>query len=127
MDGTSNLFHTHSLRDCPVSSSRPWVAPTSPLQQRRERGTDPLITSVPTRTHAVPPTPPQRHALKVLERFYPSEVLAWLRILRCLEPGYQHNGASGDLSARELDAASVLKVCTDDQVLPWLELANGAG
>ena len=127
MQGTSNVSYSHSSRDRPLSSSRPWVAPTSALQQRREHGIDPLITCVPTRTHAVPPTPPQQHALKVLERFYPLEVLAWLRILRCLEPGYQHNGASGELSAPELDAASVLKVCTDDQVLLWLELANSAG
>ncbi|KAL2042575.1 hypothetical protein N7G274_004334 [Stereocaulon virgatum] len=134
MEGTSNFSYSPSLHDRPLSSSRPWGAPTSPLQpvslpvsgRRRERGTDPLITSAPKRTHAVPPTPPQQYALKVLERFYPSEVLAWLRILRCLEPGYQHNGVSGELSAPELDAASVLKSCTDDQVLPWLEHANNA-
>ena len=75
----------------------------------------------------------QRDAILVLQQFEDEEVVAWLKLLRSLQPDYQHRpdhqqwSPSGCLSSQQLDAASTLRDCPNGLVLAWLRSSRLSG
>ena len=66
----------------------------------------------------------QQSAITLLRNLPPFEVVAWLRLLRCLRHGFRHNGYEVDITREQLDGLSELTGCNDSLVLSWLQSAN---
>lgn len=66
------------------------------------------------------PTGEQKAALNELLSFDKDKILAWLTVLRCIEPGFRHCAHGGCLSSQHLDALSRLKDCDDRDISTWL-------
>lgn len=66
------------------------------------------------------PTGEQRAALNELLSFDKDKILAWLTIIRCIEPGFRYCAHGGCLSSQHLDALSTLKDCDDWDISSWL-------
>ena len=86
---------------------------------------DPNLTNlVDTDVHPdTLPTPEQKVALEELLIFEEEKILAWLTILRSLQPGFQYRAGRGCLSSQQLNALSTLKDCNDNDILTWLNLS----
>lgn len=54
-------------------------------------------------------------------------ILAWLSLLRSLEPGYQHVSRPGGLTNQQFDAVFVLLDCPNDLILDWLQEIRCSG
>ncbi len=72
------------------------------------------------------PTRSQQLAVSTLRRFKPHEVIAWLRLLHVLEPGYRLRDRASDISQLELDALSELQQCSPNLVDTWLAVASNS-
>ena len=110
------------------SSSQPF-----PLPRRTRRSVagstsihPPIVTSSNVPRKPPWPTGAQQRALNSLASSDPVEVIAWLKVLRCLASGYQHHGGPAPLTVSELTAASELKDCEEDWLLSWLKSATNA-
>ena len=98
----------------PVVDSTPIQFPTTDIQDRPSKSSQ--------------PTQPQKRALWTLAKFSPLKVIAWVEILQCLTPGYQHNhGGLAPLTPSELSAVHELKDCEKDWLLAWLKAAAPYG
>lgn len=86
----------------------------------------PIVTSSNVPRKPPLPTSAQQRALDSLATSDPAEVIACLKVLRCLASGYQHHGGPAPLTVSELNAASELKDCEEDWVLSWLKPATPA-
>ena len=64
-------------------------------------------------------TPKQQAALSKLLVFDPDLILAWLTILRSIEPGFRYRAGQGCPSNQQLDALSTLTDCGDTEILAW--------
>ena len=69
----------------------------------------------------------QRTAGFLLQDFNDEQIIAWLSLLRSLQPGYQHFSSSQALSRQHIDALSMLKDYPDSLVLGWLRPSRRAG
>lgn len=136
MDAHSQPLPSRSLHESPATSSL--IQTVSPqyisLPRRTQQSTvhlvQPRSRSVDCRDEQrtpTLPTQPQRLAIVFLRSYDPPEVLAWLKVIRSLGPGYRHRHAPGALTRHEFDALSELEGCTDRLILAWLESFNGAG
>ena len=68
------------------------------------------------------PTPKQQDGLNELLVFDDEKILAWLTVLRSVEPGFRYRARRGCLSNQQLDALSALIDCGDSDILTWLAL-----
>ncbi|KAK3167676.1 hypothetical protein OEA41_010803 [Lepraria neglecta] len=66
------------------------------------------------------PTPEQEAAITVLKDVEEDKVIAWLTLLRSIEPGFQLRSGPGCLSSEQIDALNTLKDCHNGNVLAWL-------
>lgn len=69
------------------------------------------------------PTPKQQAALDELLSFDNEKILAWLTLLRSIEPGFRYQAGRGCLSNQQLEALSTLRDCGDSDILAWLTLS----
>lgn len=69
------------------------------------------------------PTPKQQAALSEILVFDSEKILAWLTILRSIEPDFRYRASQGCLSYQQLDALSTLKDCSDSDILAWLSFS----
>ena len=80
---------------------------------------DPNLNDADVQPHE-PPTPKQKAALQELHFFDKEKILAWLTVLRSIEPGFRYRASGGCLSRLQIDALSTLKDCDDGDILAWL-------
>ena len=73
------------------------------------------------------PSPSQEAAVLNLLDFKDENILAWLKLLRSLQQGYQHLSSSQVLSSGQIDALSLLKDSPDVLVLQWLRTSRYPG
>ena len=78
------------------------------------------------------PSPDKIRAIALLRDFEDEEVVAWLKLLRCLKPDYQHlspssNTSGEQLTPNQLNALSALKACPEEVVLAWLRNSRLCG
>ena len=79
------------------------------------------------RTPSSIPTPDQEAAIAVLKDVEEDKVVAWLTMLRSIEPGFQRRSGPGCLSSEQIDALNTLKECHNGNVLAWLRYDLLAG
>jgi len=72
------------------------------------------------------PTRSQQLAVSTLRRFERHEVIAWVRLLHTLEPGYRLRDGVRGISQLELDALSELQQCSPNLVYAWLAVASNS-
>ncbi len=76
------------------------------------------------------PCAEQEVAVNTLKDFDDDSVIAWLTLLRSIQPGPGGLGlrsGAGNLSTEQLDALSILQDCRIENVLAWLQFARLAG
>ena len=73
------------------------------------------------------PTQKQKVALDELLIFDEQKILAFLTVLRSIEPGFRYRAEGGCLSDKHLYALCTLKDCDDRDILTWLSLNSSAG
>jgi hypothetical protein len=73
------------------------------------------------------PTPAQEVAITTLKDVEEEKVIAWLTLLRSIEPGFQHRSGPGCLSSEQIAALNILKDCQNGNVLAWLRYDLLAG
>lgn len=73
------------------------------------------------------PTFKQQAAISELQAFDEEHILAWITVVRSIEPGFQHRACHGSLSSQQLEALSILKDCHDSDIIAWLEYHHRAG
>lgn len=79
------------------------------------------------RTPSSIPTPEQEAAITVLKDVEEDKVIAWLTLLRSIEPGFQLRSGPGCLSSEQIDSLNTLKDCHNGNVLAWLRYDLLAG
>ena len=95
----------------------------------------PATTAIPSRRReesksatAWYPSAEQGSAINTLLSFNNSEILAWLTVLRSIEPTFQcrsGNGGGGHrLSQQQLEALLCLSSTTDEEIEDWLALSR---
>lgn len=67
------------------------------------------------------PTLQQVAAISELQAFEDKKVLAWVTVIRSIEPNFRHREGHESLSSRQLDALSILKDCHDSDIVAWLQ------
>ena len=72
------------------------------------------------------PTPKQQAGLNELLVFDDEKILAWLTVLRSIEPSFRYQARRGSLSNQQLDALSTLIDCGDSDISEWLALSRFA-
>lgn len=72
------------------------------------------------------PTPEQQAGLNELLVFDDEKIVAWLTVLRSIDPGFRYQARRGCLSNQQLDALSTLIDCGDSDILTWLALSRFA-
>ena len=73
------------------------------------------------------PTPAQEVAITTLKDVEEEKVIAWLALLRSIEPGFQLRSGPGCLSSEQIAALNILKDCQNGNVLAWLRYDLLAG
>jgi hypothetical protein len=73
------------------------------------------------------PSSALRTVTTVLQDFSDEQVIAWLTLLRSLQPGYQHLASSQALTNHQIEALSLLKDYPDNYVLELLHTNQRAG
>ena len=66
-------------------------------------------------------------AVSALKEFDNGEILAWLKMIRSVAPGYTHSSSTTWLSNRHLDAIACLMECQDSDILAWLTQSRSGG
>ncbi|KAL2042583.1 hypothetical protein N7G274_004342 [Stereocaulon virgatum] len=66
------------------------------------------------------PTPAQELAITILKDVEEEKIIAWLTLLRSIEPGFQLRSGPGCLSSEQIAALNRLKDCQNGNVLAWL-------
>ncbi|CAF9910317.1 MAG: hypothetical protein ALECFALPRED_006463 [Alectoria fallacina] len=97
-------------------------ATASLYANQRQSFEDPNLIYSDLQPHTLP-TLKQQAALTELLVFDDDKILAWLTILRSIEPGFRYRAGQGCLSNQQLDALSTLKDCSDSNILAWLTLS----
>ena len=87
-----------------------------PLETMSHSNEDDMIEGITD----VLPSPEQEAAITVLKRLDEDQVMAWLKVSRLIEPGFQPRFGPGALSKEEFDALRTITVCKKEQVLTWL-------
>lgn len=72
------------------------------------------------------PTLQQQAAIDELKDIDESDVIAWLTVIRSIEPGFCSHEA-GPLSSQQLNALASLRECRDSNILVWLRCLDLAG
>lgn len=72
------------------------------------------------------PTLEQQEALKEILVFDDETIIAYLTILRSIEPAFRYRAGPGCLPYQRLDALSLLKDCSDSDILTWRSLSSPA-
>ena len=73
------------------------------------------------------PTTKQIEALDILRKNENSEVLAWLALMRSIEPGFKHCSQPCGLSSQVVNAIIALKDCEDELLTLWLDMTRSCG
>lgn len=71
------------------------------------------------------PTVQQQAAINELKDIGKDRVIAWLVVIRSIEPGFRHR--SGALSSPQLNALDFLRDCSDSNITSWLQCVTLAG
>ena len=111
----------NNAADLLVRNSAPPLYPNQPYSSE-----DPTYTDSDVQPDTLP-TPRQEEALNELRFFDKENILAWITIVRCIEPGFRHRTRGACLSSQQLDALSTLKDCDDSDIVAWLRFASSAG
>ena len=70
------------------------------------------------------PSPRHLAAIQNLQAVEDATILAWLSIIRALEPGFQYASRLGGLSVESFEAVVSLVEVSDEVILQWLSASR---
>ena len=118
---------TSAFRGSRLISAPESLAPTHNQQADPPHHAQVLTANNDAQDVLSPPTLQQQSAIKALKGVPERKVLAWLELLRSIEPGYKHRSGPGLVSTQRLDAISTLQHSPNGSIVSWLRYDAIAG